>query len=87
MEGAGVVTHFQDSPEHPGLSETVPALPAGHLGKRGGARKGKSKREKVRSASAALKPNSQENQHANSSGSRTCWKVHGLNISIKLKLK
>ena len=36
MEGAGVVTHFQDSPEHPGLSETVPALPAGHLGKRGG---------------------------------------------------
>lgn len=45
VEDAGVITHFQDSPEHPGLSETVPALPAGHLGK-GVCRKGEIKEGK-----------------------------------------
>ena len=42
----GVVTHFQDRSALPGLTETVPALPAGHLG-RGDAQRGNQRGKNV----------------------------------------
>ena len=45
----GVVTHFQDRSALPGLTETVPALPAGHLG-RGDAQRGNQRGKNVTGA-------------------------------------